>query len=201
MIVNDEDVWPSLPPEDLWVYDKLILSRKLGYACGPTGVRVPCPNEYIVRPITNLCGMGRGARILYLTDKTDHLPYGYFWCETFEGRHLSVDYVDGEQTLCVEGFRSSSKLYKWDKWVITEDRVPYHPILHTLTGKYQTINCEFIGDKLIEIHLRGNPDFQVNTNEIIVVWEGDDTTPPEGMKFVEAKDFKRLGFFVQQEIK
>ena len=41
--------------------------------------------------------------------------------------------------------------------------------------KYERINLEYIGDKLIEVHLRGNEDF-VNNSEFIPVWEGQDTT-------------------------
>lgn len=193
----DEDVWPTIDPNDLWVYDKLILSRKLGYVCGPTGTSVPSPGEYIVRPITNLLGMGRGAKIHTIHEGTDHLPLSHFWCEVFTGRHLTVDYVDGEQVLCVEGFRSSRKLYKWDRWVAVDDRVPLPEILAPLT-KYGTINCEFIDGKLIEVHLRSNPDFSEQEHELHVVWEGDDVVPPPGMIFVESKDYKRLGFFVSE---
>ena len=41
------------------------------------------------------------------------------------------------------------------------------------------INCEYIGDKLIEVHLRHNEDFNDNITEFIPVWKGQDTTPPE----------------------
>jgi hypothetical protein len=193
----DEDVWPTIDPDDLWIYDKLILSRKLGYICGPVGTPVPQPGQYIVRPVTNLLGMGRGARIIHIENDTDHLTPSHFWCEVFTGRHLTVDYVAGEQTLCVEGFRSSRKLYKWDRWEVVDDRVPLPSILTPLV-KYGTINCEFIGGNLIEAHLRGNPDFHDGEQEIHVVWEGEDTTPPPGMTFVESSEYKRLGFFVPE---
>ncbi len=32
---NDE--WNHIHSEDLWVYNKLFLSRRLGYTCGPVG--------------------------------------------------------------------------------------------------------------------------------------------------------------------
>ena len=52
-------------------------------------------------------------------------------------------------------------------------------------------NCEFIGDKLIEIHLRGNPDFRYNNDSVIPVWEGDDVNT-----YIEDNDYHRLGFII-----
>ena len=59
--VNEE--WNLIDPRDLWVYNKLFLSRVLGYKCGPAGTTVPRPDFYIVRPSINFFGMGRYARI------------------------------------------------------------------------------------------------------------------------------------------
>ena len=61
---------------------------------------------------------------------------------------------------------------------------------------YKTINCEFIGGKLIEIHLRGNPDFVYGNNVAIPVWEGEEINPPQSMRFVKAEDTNRLGFYI-----
>ena len=33
--------WRSPKSDDLWALDKLILSKKLGYKCGPAGIDVP----------------------------------------------------------------------------------------------------------------------------------------------------------------
>ena len=30
---TEDDVWKNIDPDDIWVLDKLILSRKLGYNC------------------------------------------------------------------------------------------------------------------------------------------------------------------------
>ena len=196
MTQKDEDVWPTVRPEDLWIYDKLILSRMLGYECGPPGVSVPRPGNYIVRPITNLHGMGISAEIVHIRDRTDDLPVGHFWCQVFEGRHLSVDYMNGNQVLCVEGHRSSRELYKWDRWATVDDCVPLPTLLTDIASRYTTINCEFIGSKLIEVHLRNNPDFETLHDSIDVVWDGQSTIAPPGKQFVENRDYKRLGFFV-----
>lgn len=58
-----EDEWSSIHPQDLWVYNKLQVSRVLGYECGPAGLVVPKPDFYIVRPCINFMGMGRHARL------------------------------------------------------------------------------------------------------------------------------------------
>ena len=147
-------------------------------------------------------GMGQGATIHYITDESDHLPLGYFWCEIFAGRHLSVDYkIDNKgryisQDLTVEGFRNNGDpMWKFSKWKQVDDNIPLHPLLLNIQGKYDYINCEYIGNKLIEVHLRPNNDMH-NSTEIIPVWTK--TTTPPGYEFVEDKDFNRLGFFVKK---
>jgi len=50
--LNDIDFWITTDNDDLWLFDKLILSKKLGYTCGPAGLAPPKENNYIVRPIT-----------------------------------------------------------------------------------------------------------------------------------------------------
>lgn len=193
---DEHTAWELCHPDDLWIFDKLILSKKLGYLCGPSGVDVPKPNYYIIRPITNLLGMGRGAKIVWIDNDTDYLPLSYFWCEVFEGQHLSVDYTDNEQTLCVVGIKDkNSPLYKWRRWKKINKQINFPSILETLVGNYKYINCEFIGGSLVEVHFRHNPDFIQDVDYIEVVWEGEDINPPAGMEFVPDKDFKRIGFF------
>lgn len=194
-----EDVfWKTAEPEDLWVCDKLILSRKLGYNCGPTGVDVPKPGWYVVRPCVNALGLGLGAQKVWLEKYTMHLPYGFFWCEWFEGRHLSVDYKYGKQFLCVEGFKSDDTFTKWDKWVKTDDQIPLPKILNTFADRYIYINCEFIGDKLIEVHFRYNEDFEDDISEFIPVWEGEGISPPPEYRYIEYPDVHgRIGAYVK----
>jgi len=66
-------VWKTADPDDLWVMDKLILSRKLGYNCGPVGLDVPTPGYYIVRPCVNMLGLGLGAQKVWLECETVHV--------------------------------------------------------------------------------------------------------------------------------
>ena len=194
----EDIVWKTADPDDLWVMDKLILSRKLGYNCGPVGLDVPSPGYYIVRPCVNMLGLGLGAQKIWLEKDTTHLPLGHFWCEMFSGRHLSVDYHYGLQRLCVEGFKDTDTFTRWNKWSRTSDYIPRPEIIKPFMEKYEWVNCEFIGDKLIEVHFRHNEDFDNTINEFIPVWEGQGTAPPPGYSYREYPDMHgRIGAFVR----
>jgi len=197
---KEDTAWTNTDIEDLWIYDKLILSKKMGYVCGPTGVDVPEDGFYIVRPVTNIVGLGIGAYEQYLTVEgwTDHLQPGTFWSEIFEGDHLSIDYEWGEPILNIQGFRYPESFVRWKKWIKVEQTVELPDILKPIAKKYQFMNCEYIGGKLIEVHLRKNPDFDFDNVEFIPVWEGQDTTPPEGYRYVECPEYnQRIGAFVR----
>jgi hypothetical protein len=197
----DYQAWVTCHLDDLWIFDKLILARKLGYLCGPADVAVPESNNYIVRPCVNLAGMSIGAEIRFLEKGKWDLESGYFWCEAFEGRHLSVDYaIDTksrviEQGETIEGFRNlANPLWKFDKWIRVKDKLKINFMLTKLKGSYEHINCEFIGGRLIEMHLRHNTEMG-DYNEIIPVWKGDSVNPPKNYIYVEDNDYNRIGFF------
>jgi hypothetical protein len=194
---TEEDfVWQRTSADHLWVFDKLILSRKLGYTCGPTGIDVPEPGYYIVRPCVNALGLGLGATKEYLEKDTTHLSVGFFWCEWFEGRHVSVDYKDGVQVLAVEGTKPDNTFTQWTKWHRVNDEFPLPAILTQFDEQY--LNCEYIDGKLIEVHFRRNEDFDYATEEFIPVWEGENTTPPEGYRYIQYPDVHgRIGAFVK----
>ena len=193
-----EDIyWKTADADEIWVYDKLILSRKLGYKCGPAGIDVPEPGWYIVRPCVNVMGLGLGAKKMHLPQYTIDLDPGYFWCEWFEGRHLSIDYEYGKQVLCVEGFKSKDTFTQWDKWIKTNDQIPFPKVLDQFKTK-ANINCEFIGGNLIEVHLRSNPDFEQNITEFIPVWKDQSTEPPLGYRYIDYPDVHgRIGAFIK----
>ena len=194
---TEEDfVWQRTNADHLWVFDKLILSRKLGYTCGPTGIDVPEPGYYIVRPCVNALGLGLGATKEYLEKDTTHLSVGFFWCEWFEGRHVSVDYKDGVQVLAVEGTKPDNTFTQWTKWHRVNDEFPLPAILTQFDEQY--LNCEYIDGKLIEVHFRRNEDFDYATEEFIPVWEGENTTPPKGYRYIQYPDVHgRIGAFVK----
>ena len=198
----EDYVWSNINSDHIWVMDKLILSRKLGYICGPTGLDVPKPGYYIVRPCVNMLGLGLGTQKVWLDYETMHLPVGHFWCEFFEGDHVSVDYLPtyGTKVNTILGSKEDNTFTKWDKWTKIENssRQQIPDILFPTILSYNRINLEFIDNKLIEVHLRRNEDFDGGITEFIPVWEGQDTIPPPGYSYRDYPDVHgRIGAFIK----
>ena len=208
---NDYFAWQNAELEHIWVYDKLIVARKAGHVCGPRGMRVPKPANYIIRPISNFEGMGQGAYIDFLEYETLHIPHGFFWCEIFEGEHLSVDYVKYKPILSVVGTKHKQHPFsRFTYWEKIEKTYPVPQFLGFIPLRYSKINCEFIDGKLIEIHLRGNADFSYGNSSMIPVWK--DEHPEhfdinfqythlirDGYRFIsdEGTELERLGIWVR----
>lgn len=199
----DEEIWGDIPKEDKWVFNKLDVALKGGIKCGLREIKVPYPGHYIIRPIYNLSGMGYEASKTYLTPAITEalVPPGYFWSEELKGKHISVDYTDGEVSLVVEGFKGNYTLQYWDKWVkLKNNKAPTPPsFLEPIIKKYKHVNIEFIGGKVIEVHLRENPDFKGhNYGVLIPVWDDKEFNVPEGYSFIKNEenylDKKRIGF-------
>jgi hypothetical protein len=204
---NEIEEWNQIHPQDLWVYNKLFLSRILDYNCGPCGVSVSKSDFYIIRPSFNLMGMGREARKRMMFPQTNGFfeDYGMhvsdFWCEIFEGEHLSVDFHHQISELVVLGELDDADTYwKWKKWTKINREIEFPPILKSLVGDYEWINCEFIGNKLIEVHFRCNPDFRWGNNVAVPVWNEDYEKEYLHLKreyiFVEDPDYLRKGFYI-----
>jgi hypothetical protein len=191
------DEWNSIHIDDLWVYNKLFLSRSLGHLCGPVGTPVPFPDHYIVRPSINLLGMGRFSRIEWISKNTDHFHPAEFWCQRFYGDHISVDFRNKKADLVVLGERSdNNSLYKWEKWTRIDQEIQFPEILNNLKGNYEWINCEFIRNKLIEVHFRRNPDFRYGNSVAIPVWKGEEVKEIDSFAFVSDEDYLRKGFYI-----
>jgi len=188
--------WKNASIDDLWVFDKLIVSRKLGYSCGPVGVDVPVPGNYIVRPCVNIPGMGRGAEITFIEKDTLHLPPGHFWCEVFDGRHISVDYENGIQVLAVEGFKGSRELWRFNLWKKVDDFIPMPSTFISLIKKYKYINIEYIDGHPIEVHFRHNPDFVHGNSIAVPVWSDMPEYHFDGLKYIEDPCYHRKGFWI-----
>jgi hypothetical protein len=187
--IGDPDCWETIRPEHLWVMDKLILARRLGYLCGPAGVPVPIPGEYIVRPCVNFEMMSKGARIMYLTPEHTDIPAGYFWCTLFSGRHFSYDFHYGQQVLAVEGFRNSDRLDRFSKWKRVDLDFVLPPVLQEVANAVEWFNVEVIGDAVIECHFRYNDDFANHTADVIIpVWRD---------QFYPSACGDRLGFILE----
>lgn len=210
-MTTDIDMWQNCRTSHQWAFNKLQIAQRFDYKCGPAGVPVKRTARYVVRPIINLLGMGYGARIQKLRRGSTIEDPGFFWCELFEGPHLSVDYTStGKATLVVQGFRKlGHPLYKWDRWVKLSKHwaPPFPKQLEDLLYVYDRINIEFIGTKPIEVHLRGNPDFEedggptelipvfVKKGEYLII--DDQTRRPYRFKKDEeiVGEIHRLGFF------
>lgn len=191
-IISDKDVWEFINPEDLWIYDKLILSKKLNYNCGPAGVDPKTPGEYIIRPCVNFRMMGHGASIMHLVPgNSENIPHGYFWCEMFTGRHLSFDYHHGVQCLAVEGFKDDPyNLSRFSRWTKVEETFMLPSFLQEIAVKYEWLNIEVIGNHIIEVHLRYNDDFRNHDGDTIIpIWKED---------FYPSVCDDRIGFIVQR---
>ena len=190
--MDDVDVWEFIDTDDLWIYDKLILSKKLGYKCGPAGTMPKKPGEYIVRPCVNFLMMGHGAKVenLHQYGSKIDVPAGYFWCERFYGRHLSFDFHYGKQVLAVEGFKEDqNRLDRFSKWQKCEESLTIPDFLVKISEKYEWLNVECIGDKIIEIHLRYNDDFRNHDSSTIYpIWKED---------FYKSECGDRIGFLLK----
>lgn len=154
----------------------------------------------------NLLGMGRNSRRIWIESETEDLIYpSDFWSEIFLGDHLSVDFYQGKPKLVVKGFREKKEdpFWKWSRW----ERIDSHynlelpNILRNLKGSYDWINCEFIGNKLIEIHLRRNPDFRFGNRIAIPVWQKEEETiriDKKSYRYIEDPDYYRKGFWIDK---
>lgn len=210
-MINDLDAWLKYP--DLrWTFNKLDLSLRLGYDCGPSGINVTQTGEYCVRPIYNLGGMGAGASIeFFYNTMPTNIPSGYFWCEKFEGNHISIDWIKKDNrwvpVFACEGLRQENDpLYKFSKWNKIEiPDISLPKFIEDIDCEY--INTEHIGNNIIEIHLRHNFNFPENSSELIPIWnivekEKIQSTLSDDWKFIENIDdgegklnATRLGFF------
>ena len=218
--MHDDDTWLKYPQHHKW-FNKLWLAEQLNYVCGPSGVSVPKENEYFVKPIYNLSGMGVGARKVKLSPTQDLTIPGYFWCERFEGDHHSVDYewtadsqIGGYWTpiSSYQGTNFSDNLSKFSEWKKSE-HLPKLPDKHIDLwkelgyGGVKKINIEWIDNNILEIHLRHGNIYQYNN--LVPVWKswpfGVQTHWEHiGYKFIEDFDDAdghledaRLGFMVK----
>jgi hypothetical protein len=196
-----DEEWENIHPNDLWVYNKLFLSRTLGYNCGPSGVPVPKSDFYIIRPSFNLMGMSRFSRIEYIEKDTENYHPSEFWCEIFEGEHLSVDFYKKQVNLVIKGYKNpENPLYKWEKWERVERNIEFPKILGDLAGNYDWFNCEFIGGHLIEVHFRRNPNFRYGNNVAIPVWDDENILNSSDYTYIQDQSFLRKGFLIDKGI-
>jgi hypothetical protein len=212
-MLHDFEAWEKYPNYHNW-FNKLWLSERLGYNCGPCGTTPKESGTYIVRPIYNLSGMGVGASLKQLTPGDfSQVPPGYFWCEVLTGNHFSATFEFQHDVnpywkpiSCFQGARTSPEMYRFSAWQRTDYFPPVPRIFNELC-EIKRINIEFKGDSAIEVHLRDSPD--PDYDEIIPVWKGDeekglDIYTEMGYTYIQSYDdadgflkTPRLGFMVK----
>lgn len=198
LYVEDRDRWRDCP-RDRWLYNRLMLAERLGYPCGPAGTPFPTAGAYCSKAIVNLAGMGRAQKVTHAQD----VPPGYCWTPWFLGPQLSVNY---ERQWALDAGRA------WSQWRAVEAvrcvprpdgrpavwiRTTEIPVLPgALQGLVETdrLNVEFIGDFVIEAHLRLGYDFAARPDAVaaIVVWRGDPDADAPGL--VSDVAGERIGF-------
>jgi hypothetical protein len=207
--VTDAEAYLAYP-DDRWVYNKLALYERLGYECGPAGVGMPDHGEYIIKPIMNLDGMGRGARKVCVGGPVVHddLRPGEFWCEWFYGKHLSTDLHrlgSGHWKVALRAEGTPSGCHRFTRWVRASGPGLTPIALQALRKATASIlddiklapvvNIESIGSRIIEVHLRGNPDFKSDDEvELIPVWSDSDR-----WEYRPDRDGARAGFMVRKQ--
>lgn len=172
----DEQAWVEYP-RHRWIFNKLELALRLGYNSAPAGVPVSHPGWYIVRPIYNLSGMGAGARRVWIENDTSRLlSPGEFWCEEFRGLHYSIDYAwthhpyRPQPVFACQGVRNSNDLFRFESWHKIDVPNVELPVWFDQFASVSEFNVEFVGNKIIEVHLRASHDFPEDATTIVPVW-------------------------------
>jgi hypothetical protein len=150
----DSTIYHKLPIEDRWIMNKLALAERLGYSCGPTGMRPP-KGKYCVRPIMNMLGGGEGG--VFTMDEEEakkNLP-GYFWCEFFDGPIIWVQYINDKPVTYSKNFLIDNVLtcakIETDSAIVEKLS---QPLPECLRGISRYMMTESIGDKIIEVSAR-----------------------------------------------
>lgn len=165
------------------------------------GVPIPSIGDYVVKPITNVAGMGVGSSVH--TNVTNTIPYqaGYFWVELLTGDHISVDYQYGVPCLVLKGEHHPHETTKFSLWsrLATIDAPILPPSIQSVCEQYPQFNAEFIGGTVIEVHCRVGGDSWIFDDPtvagIIPVWEdGIVNSDDEFVPSLETACETRLGF-------
>ncbi len=157
---TDEGAWEHFP-RFRWAYNKLEVALSQNILAAPVGI-LPKKFPVFLKPITNLFGMGVGAKMLSSEieyEKNKHLS-GYFWMEYLEGEHLSHDLIvrKGEVLFHLTFLGHSLGKGMFDFWEVTQRDRPLNYAIHWASKHLPEytgcINIETIGGKIIDCHLR-----------------------------------------------
>ena len=158
---EDGDAW-SWYPNYKWIYNKLEVAERQGFACGPHGLDPPS-FPIFSKPVYNMRGMGAGSRVFRtLKDYKAHQRPGHFWMPLLEGEHVSSDValVNGKPCWWRHSIGLPLEGGMFDRWIVlAEDK----PEIESFAGEWLErnfsgytgmLNLETIGARIIEVHLR-----------------------------------------------
>ncbi|HEU0276261.1 MAG TPA: hypothetical protein VFQ95_00340 [Rhodanobacteraceae bacterium] len=154
-------------PKYQWVYNKLRVAQSQGLACAPHGIDPP-GFPVFSKPIYNMRGMGAGSHALRSEQEYRRLQRpGHFWMTLLEGEHVSTDIavVDGEPCWWrhTTGLELGGGVF--DYWTVHAADNPMIEgycgewVRRNLAGYTGMVNCETIGGRIIEVHLRFSDQF------------------------------------------
>jgi hypothetical protein len=161
-IPTDDALAYELNPQHRWVYNKLLVAKSQGLACGTHAV-TPLHFPVFSKPITNLRGMGMGSRVLRSVAEFQELSAGdHFWSAYLTGWHVSTDWavMQGEPVWCRHARGIPGQGGTFNYWIVEADRrepMEYYCrrwIRTHLYGYTGMVNLETIGGRIIEVHLR-----------------------------------------------
>lgn len=165
---NDFDVWNNSEKYIawLWVYDKLQLALSQNINCGPLGT---FPKEFpiVVKPITNLYGMGKHAQKVDTLQEYKRINYeksGLFWMPYIEGKNYKIDLIlqNGKivwHSIFEGHLNDTNNLGTFSHFSLCTKSIPDFItkwVSDTFLKQEYTgcINLEYIGKTIIECHLR-----------------------------------------------
>ena len=92
-IPTDDPLAYELNPRHRWVYNKLLVAKSQGLACG-THAATPQHFPVFSKPITNLRGMGMGSRVLHnVAEFHDLRAEDHFWSAYLTGWQIGRAHV------------------------------------------------------------------------------------------------------------
>ena len=152
----DNRVYAQVPVADRWALNKLHLSERLGYVCGPIGVSPP-EGRFCLRPINSIRGLGAGGwfdvNIDYGAGEVMPIIPGYFWTEWFTGDHRFTHFIND---VAVQASRNPVAAGVMSTTGNTADgnvseAVVLPPVLQGLS---RYLMVESLDDKIIEVAFR-----------------------------------------------
>lgn len=199
--INDEQSWIHHQPwRDVYNRQKLAEFQGLYHAMMPAK---PLPNKYpvVLKPVTNLYGMGHESYLIHNEEELrERWGHTGFWMEYLEGTHYSYDLIlcNGQVQwwICFQGeylkdettgekihgvfdhWRCLGQLNRGDSLYGELPKCLYSYIERFCQGYSGCFNVEFIGDKMIECHLRMGDQDQFDDDLLIKLivqaYRGDD---------------------------